>query len=92
MSLPIDKLRSKLEVTQQTLATLLGISTVTLNRWDNGHAMSDLGVVLVELLAGAVRAHAPARIVSALRSGDGSLLYAVRTLCELERSPSRRLS
>lgn len=90
-SASIGELRASLDVTQQTLASLLGVSFVTVSRWENGHTKSELGAALVELLAGALRAHAPSRVVSSRRAGNGTLLGTLRTLCELERAPSRRI-
>jgi hypothetical protein len=60
------------------------VSFVSVSRWENGHAMGELGLVLIELLTGALERHPPKTIVSELRRGDGTLLHAVRTLCRLE--------
>lgn len=80
----LPTLRRKLGVTQQTLASLCGVSFVSVSRWENGHTMGDLGVVLIELLDGALARHPPKTIVTELRAGDGTLLHAIRTLCRLE--------
>lgn len=84
--LSLWSLRTTLELTQQELASLLGVSTVSVNRWERGHTQGDLARVLTNLLQGAIVLHPPERIVKRLRAGDGSMLHAVRTLAELERT------
>ena len=80
----LTTLRRKLGITQQTLASLCGVSFVSVSRWENGHSMGDLGQVVVELLSSALERHPPKTIIAELRRGDGTLLHAVRTLCRLE--------
>lgn len=80
----LPTIRRKLGVTQQTLASLCGVSFVSVSRWENGHSMGDLGRVLIALLDGALARHEAPTIIEALRSGDGTLLHAVRVLTRLE--------
>lgn len=80
----LHDIRRRLGISQQTLASLCGVSFVSVSRWENGHAMGDLGLVLIELLGSASERHPPKTIITKLRRGNGTLLHAVRTLCRLE--------
>ncbi|MBI5531783.1 MAG: helix-turn-helix transcriptional regulator [Deltaproteobacteria bacterium] len=85
-SLTVKPLRSKLGMTQQAFASLLGISFVSVNKWENGGSTpTGLSAVLLALLESALHVHPPLHVVQALRSAGGDPLAVVRALTELER-------
>src|SRR5215469_13920295 len=69
----IRHLRKSLDLTQQQLAELLGVSFVTLNRWENGQSKpSAMGLAKLQELEGRSGAHPE----SLGDSGAGSALAA----------------
>lgn len=88
MSSPsVKSLRSKLGMTQQAFASLLGFSFVSVNKWENGGSTpTGLSAVLLSLLESALGAHSPSIVVKALRGAAGVPLDVVRVLTELERT------
>ena len=92
MKRTVKALRKSLDLTQQDFATILGLSFVTINLWENRkRTPTGLGEVLLALLEGALQAHAPDAVVQALRATDGSSLAIVRTLAELEHRKSNTM-
>ncbi|WP_437994618.1 helix-turn-helix domain-containing protein [Sorangium sp. So ce145] len=86
----VKALRSKLGMTQQAFASLLGFSFVSVNKWENdGSTPTGLSAVLLSLLESALHAHPPVHVVQALRGAGGVPLAVVRTLTELERTDGR---
>jgi transcriptional regulator with XRE-family HTH domain len=86
-SSPVKTLRSKLDMTQQAFASLLGFSFVSVNKWENGGSTpTGLSAVLLALLESALQTHPPLHVVRGLRSAGGDPLAVVRTLAELERT------
>ena len=83
----VKSLRAKLGMTQQAFASLLGLSFVSVNKWENGGSTpTGLSAVLLSLLKSALRTHAPTTVVTALRRAAGVPLDVVRVLTELERT------
>jgi len=71
--------RRRLGLTQEQMARLLGVSFVSVNRWEGGHS-SPTGPTLDLYLAidAAIRAgHAPDTIRQAANSERGAFLYAL---------------
>ncbi len=82
----VKMLRSKLGMTQQAFASLLGFSFVSVNKWENGGSTpTGLSAVLLSLLESALRVHAASHVVQTLRSAGGDPLTVVRILTDLER-------
>lgn len=80
----IRRVRESLGLTQVALAERLGVSFVTVNRWENGRtAPSDLAIQRLEQLAGSLKPKTP-EVVSKLPDFLGSA-PAVRLLVEAER-------
>ena len=74
-------------LSQQAFATLLGLSFVSINKWENdASSPTGLSAVLLELLKSALRRHGPESILSKLRPLGGAPLEVVRTLTTLERA------
>lgn len=70
---PVVTLREKLGLTQQEFATLLGLSTVSVSRWEHKHTKpTDSSKALLALLGRAVERQEKDTIVSALRSLSGA--------------------
>lgn len=83
----VKTLRTKLGMTQQTFASLLGLSFVSVNKWENGGSTpTGLSAVLLSLLESALRRHPPTAVVTELRRAAGVPLDIVRALTELERT------
>jgi DNA-binding transcriptional regulator YiaG len=81
-----ETLRTKLGLTQQAFASLLGLSFTAVNRWENRKAPpAGLGEVLLKLLDGALKCRKPEEVVRALRATDGSSVQIVRALVKLEQ-------
>jgi DNA-binding XRE family transcriptional regulator len=75
----LTAIRRKLGLTQEQMARLLGVSFVSVNRWEGGHS-SPTGPTLDLYLAidAAVRTgHAPETIRQAANSERGAFLYAL---------------
>ena len=82
-------IRRKLGLPQEQMARLLGVSFVSVNRWEGGHS-SPTGPIrdLYLALDAAVKAgHAPRAIIQASYSERGAFLY---TLFRMAYSRSRR--
>jgi transcriptional regulator with XRE-family HTH domain len=82
-------IRRKLGLPQEQMARLLGVSFVSVNRWEGGHS-SPTGAIhdLYLALDAAIRAgNAPQAILHAANSERGVFLYA---LFRMAYSPSRR--
>jgi len=86
----VKALRQRLDLTQQAFASLLGLSFVSVNKWENeGSTPTGLSAVLLELLESALRSHSPEHVTRALRAAGGAPLDVVRTLTAMERSNER---
>lgn len=82
----VKTLRKRLALTQQAFASLLGLSFVSVNKWENeGSSPTGLSLVLLQLLESALRSHSPQAVVRALRAAGGAPLDVVRTLTAMER-------
>lgn len=83
----VKALRTRLGMTQQAFASLLGLSFVSVNKWENGGSQpTGLSEVLLRLLSSALEQKPASDIVSALRRCGGEPLDVVRTLAALERT------
>lgn len=83
----VKELRTRLGMTQQAFASLLGISFVSVNKWEKGRATpTGLSALLLAFLESALTLQHPLIVVQALRGAGGDPLAVVRTLTELERS------
>lgn len=72
-------IRTKLAMTQERMATLLGVSFVSVNRWEGGHS-SPTGPIrdLYLALDAALRAGNAPKIIRQAASGErGAFLYAL---------------
>jgi transcriptional regulator with XRE-family HTH domain len=75
----LTAIRKRLGVPQEQMARLLGVSFVTVNRWEGGHS-SPTGPTLDLYLAlnAALRAgNAPATILQAANGERGAFLYSL---------------
>lgn len=63
----VRHIRTKLKLTQQEFATLLGLSTVSVARWEAGQRFTDTSRTLLGLLDRALAKTSPARVVMRLR-------------------------
>lgn len=83
----VKTLRTKLGMTQQAFASLLGFSFVSVNKWENGGSTpTGLSAVLLSLLESALRVHPPTHVTQSLRGAGGDPLTVVRILTDLERT------
>ncbi|MFZ5476670.1 MAG: helix-turn-helix domain-containing protein [Myxococcota bacterium] len=81
----IRALRNRLELTQQAFASLLGLSFVSVNRWEQGHSTpTGLSLVLLQLVANALDRSSPAEVARQLREVGPDPLAIIRTLVHLE--------
>jgi len=82
----IRSLRQSLGLSQQAFASLLGLSFVSVNKWENGGSTpTGLSAVLLQLLESALRSHPAKAVIGALRAVGGAPLDVVRTLTALEK-------
>jgi putative transcriptional regulator len=82
----VKALRGALELTQQNFASLLGLSFVSVNKWENSaSAPTGLSEVMLELLRSALRSKSSRQILEGLRACNGNPLDVVRTLARMER-------
>lgn len=82
----VRSLRQSVGLTQQAFASLLGLSFVSVNKWENGGSSpTGLSAVLLQLLQSALRSHPSDAVIRALRAVGGSPLDVVRTLTALEK-------
>jgi hypothetical protein len=83
----VKVVRTEMGLTQQGLAALLGLSVVSINKWENGASEpTGLSAVLLQFLQNALRRHGAKRVLETLRPLGGVPLEVVRTLATLERS------
>lgn len=81
----IRSLRRQLGLTQQAFGSLLGLSFVSVNRWEAGKvAPTGLSLILLDLLKGAIDRHPAGRVLGTLRGAGGVPVDVVRTLAKLE--------
>jgi DNA-binding transcriptional regulator YiaG len=67
------ELRKILDITQQEFATLLGLSTTTVSRWERDqHMPDDEKHVYLELLVRSLEKNKPQKIVASLRDNYSS--------------------
>lgn len=86
----VKSLRQRLGLTQQAFASLLGLSFVSVNKWENGGSSpTGLSAVLLELLRNVLRLHSAQNVIRTLRAAGGAPLDVVRTLTAMERSNAR---
>lgn len=85
----LTAIRKKLGLSQEQMARLIGVSFVTVNRWEGGHS-SPTGPLLDLYLAlrGALQAaYSPAAIVQASNGERGAFLYS---LFKMAYGPTKR--
>lgn len=81
----IKTLRQSLNMTQQEFASLLGLSFVSINRWEQGHsAPTGLSLVLLQLLQGALARVQAQDLVRDLRTTGPEPLAIIRRLVQME--------
>lgn len=79
-------MRNVLGLSQEKFAALLGITFVSVNKWENGASSpTGLSQVLLALLENALARVGPAVTLMQLRRAAGVPLEVVRVLAELER-------
>jgi len=82
----IRKLRDRLGLTQEAFARLLGVSYVSVNKWENdASAPTGLSRVLLELLASALRTATPDIVRRELSAANAVPVEVIRILTDLER-------
>lgn len=78
-------LRSKLTVSQEKFARLLGISFVSVNKWENNKSVpTGLSAVLLTLLENTLRIHLPSKVTRSLQDANGDSLTIIRVLVKME--------
>lgn len=81
----IRQLRSQVNLTQQDFASLLSLSFVSVNRWENAHAhATDLSLVLLTLLQRALHAHQSSEVIQRLRETGPAPIDLLRELFRME--------
>lgn len=86
----IKSIRRDLGLTQQAFASLIGLSFVSVNKWENGGSNpTGLSAVLLELLASAIKASGVEEVKRELRATGGVPLEVVRVLTAMERKNGR---
>lgn len=87
----VKRLRQGLDLTQQQFASLLGLSFVSINKWENGGSEpTGLSAVLLQLLESALMHEKPHTVIAELRASSGQPVDVVRTLTALERKHVRQ--
>lgn len=83
----VKQIRTALGLSQQAFASLLGLSFVSVNKWENGgSAPTGLSAVLLELLKNAVRRRGAVQVVAKLRPLGGAPVEVIRLLTRLEQA------
>ena len=82
-------IRVSLRLSQQRFAELLGVTVMTVSRWENGSAAPKrLSELFLSFLGNVVKLHARETILDALRKAGSEPLPMVRVLAWLERHPT----
>lgn len=77
----IKAMRKAMGLTQQDMASVLGFSFVSLNRWENGRtAMSPWTEVIFDLLDEALRSNSPNQVTSRIIAATGRPIDVIRIL------------
>ncbi len=85
----VERIRRGLKLNQQCFAELLGVTVVTVSRWETGAAIpKGLSAVLLNLLSNVVKLHASQTILDSLRRVATDPTSRMRVLVWLERHPS----
>jgi transcriptional regulator with XRE-family HTH domain len=83
----VKMMRGTLKLSQQHFATLIGVSLMSVNRWENGLTEpKDLGALILEFLSNALGLHSSRTVLDALRRAGADPISLVRALAWLERS------
>lgn len=83
----MKQLRGQFGLSQEAFAGLLGLSFVSINKWENdASSPTGLSAVLLALLKSALKLHGPERVGRELRPLAGVPLEVIRTLAALERT------
>jgi len=86
----IKELRTKLKVSQQSFAALIGFTVTAVNRWENDKGSpTGLAELLLALLSNVVDVHPRIIVLRVLRGVGPEPVPLVRALVWLERHPSR---
>lgn len=81
----VYRLRKKTGLTQQGFASLLGLSFVTVNRWENGRTEPvDLSLVILTLLTRLLEHHTIEEVSRQIRAVDPKPIELLRVLYRLE--------
>lgn len=76
--------RLKFDLTQEKFAAMLGLSAVSVNRWENGHwKPSGLNAVIFTMLDSALKLHPSTHVAQALQKADGAHVELVLVLAKL---------
>lgn len=80
----VKSLRKKLDATQETFAYLLCFTTVSVNRWEKGHAEpSDYSAAVLELLKAALKKQTPTHVRQGLVMARGDQVEVLRVLVRI---------
>jgi transcriptional regulator with XRE-family HTH domain len=83
----IKALRKAFGMTQEAFAAMLGLSFVSINKWENkASAPTGLSAVMLELLQGVSRTIPVRKVRAQLEACEGSPIDVIRTLTKLERA------
>ena len=81
-------MRTKLGLTQEQFAGLLGFAFASVNKWENdASSPTDMSAALLTLLENAIEVHPPADVIRELRVAGGAPLEVIRVLAKLEVRP-----
>lgn len=84
----IWSLRSRLEMAQEGFARLMGVSFVSINRWEGGLSQPGKRVqAMLQMLAQALTHH-PAEVVISKLTGAADEEQRLRALVELSKEPT----
>jgi DNA-binding transcriptional regulator YiaG len=82
----IRSLRKSLGLTQQAFADMLGLSFVSINKWENSaSAPTGLSEVMLELLNSVLSRHPAELVLANLLRCRGIPIDVIRTLTRMER-------
>lgn len=80
----VKRLRASLGLSQDAFASLIGCTFVSVNRWENGHAVpSAIWCALLDLLDRAIRVVGAGLVSTELREAGGDLSALLLTLARL---------
>lgn len=85
----VKELRRKLGLSQQNFAALLGLTAMSVSRWETGRVLpTELSSLLLNLLSAVIGLHSRKALIEALRRAGPEPESLVRALTWLERHPT----